>query len=170
MTRLKTKLEDTKSLSKYTKRLGIEVYLLISKQIEDNNGRYALKLLEDTFEAFMGALLLDQGFEICKQLIYILLETEIDYADILYKDTNYKDRLLRFYHSNKWSFPIYILLNEEHQGNKKIYKMGVKDYVGNVIADASDTSKKRAEQKCAMYALLKFNQINENQIDENFDD
>jgi hypothetical protein len=32
---------------------------------------------------------------------------EIDYAEILYKDTNYKDRLLRFYHSNKWSFPVY---------------------------------------------------------------
>ena len=49
-----------------------------------------------------------------------LLETEIDYSEILYKDTNFKDRLLRFYHSNKWSHPVYILIKEEVISNKKI--------------------------------------------------
>ena len=87
MTRLKTKLEDTKSLAKYARRLGLETLMLVSKQIDDNNGRNADKLLEDTFEAFMGALHEDQGFEICKKMLIILLETEIDYAEILYKDT-----------------------------------------------------------------------------------
>jgi ribonuclease-3 len=162
MTRLKTKLEDTLTLSKFAKRLGLEVYILISKQIEENNnGRYALKLLEDTFEAFMGALFLDQDFYICNQLIFALLESEIDYAEILANDTNYKDRLLRFYHSNKWSFPIYICLKEELVINKKMYTMGVQDYQGNIITTAIDTSKKRAEQKCARIALIKFNQLDE---------
>ena len=112
----------------------------------------------------MGALYLDQDFEICNKLIFALLESEIDYAEILYKDTNYKDRLLRFYHSNKWSFPVYTLIKEEQQNNKKLYKMGVQDCKGIIIAEATDTSKKRAEQKCAMYALLKFNQIEQDQM------
>jgi len=166
MTRLKTKLEDTKSLAKYAKRLGLESYMLISKQIEDNNGRHAEKLLEDTFESFMGALYLDQGFYICKILLNILLETEIDYSEILYKDTNFKDRLLRFYHSNKWSHPVYILIKEEVLSNKKMYTMGVKDFKGEIIAKATDTSKKRAEQKACAYALIKFNQISEDQLED----
>ena len=140
--------------------------MLISKQIEDNNGRHADKLLEDTFESFMGALYLDQGFSICKILLNILLETEIDYAEILYKDTNFKDRLLRFYHSNKWSHPVYILIKEEIISNKKMYTMGVKDYKGDIIAKATDTSKKRAEQKACAYALIKFNQISEDQLED----
>jgi ribonuclease-3 len=140
--------------------------MLIAKQIEENNGRNADKLLEDTFESFMGALYLDQGFEICKILLNILLETEIDYAEILYKDTNFKDRLLRFYHSNKWSHPVYILIKEEIVSNKKMYTMGVKDYKGEIIAKSTDTSKKRAEQKACGYALMKFNQISNEQLED----
>jgi ribonuclease-3 len=179
MTRLKTKLEDTKSLAKYARRLGLESFMLVSKQIEDNNGRNSDKLLEDTFEAFIGALYEDQGFPVCKTLMDILLETEIDYSEILYKDTNYKDRLLRFYHSNKWSHPVYVLIKEENimssgqkgsnQGqsvNKKMYTMGVNDFQGNIIAQATDTSKKRAEQKACAYALIKFNQMSIDQIED----
>lgn len=166
ITRLKTKLEDTKSLAKYARRLGLENWMLVSKQIEDNNGRSSDKLLEDTFEAFVGALHEDQGFEVCKQLILILLESEIDYADILYNDTNYKDRLLRFYHSNKWSFPVYPCLKETIANNKKIYTIGVYDFQGNIISQATDTSKKRAEQKAAAFALFKFNLLNPEQIED----
>jgi ribonuclease-3 len=164
MTRLKTKLEDTRSLSIYARRLSLDSYILISKQIEDNGGRNSDKLLEDVFEAFIGALYLDQGFEVCKTLLRAILESEIDYSEILYKDTNYKDRLLRFYHSNKWSHPNYILIKEEYISNKKFYTMGVKDHLDNIIAKASDTSKKRAEQKACAYALVKFNQICEDQL------
>jgi ribonuclease-3 len=170
MTRLKTKLEDTKSLAKYAKRLGLESYMLVSKQIEENNGRFSQKLLEDTFESFMGSLYLDQGYDVCKKLMNILLETEIDYAEILYKDTNYKDRLLRFYHSNKWSHPIYVMIKEDIINNKKMYTMGVNDFQGNIIANSTETSKKRAEQKCAMLALHKYNQITEDQMIDTFDD
>jgi ribonuclease-3 len=166
MTRLKTKLEDTKSLAKYARRLGLETFMLVAKQIEDNNGRNSDKLLEDTFEAFMGALYEDQGFDICKTLLNILLESEIDYAEILYKDTNYKDRLLRFYHSNKWSHPVYVLIKEELLSNKKMYTMGVNDFQGNIIAQATDTSKKRAEQKACALALIKFNQMSLDQMED----
>jgi ribonuclease-3 len=166
MTRLKTKLEDTKSLAKYARRLGLETWMLVSKQIEDNNGRCSDKLLEDTFEAFIGALYEDQGFEVCKKLLTILLESEIDYSEILYKDTNYKDRLLRFYHSNKWSHPIYLCVKEDTLNNKKFYTMGVNDFQGKLITQATDTSKKRAEQKAAAFALIKFNQLNPDQIED----
>ena len=38
-----------------TKRPRLETFMLVSKQIEDNNGRNSDKLLEDTFESFIGA-------------------------------------------------------------------------------------------------------------------
>ena len=166
MTRLKTKLEDTKSLAKYARRLGLEHYILVSKQIEENNGRNADKLLEDTFESFIGAVALDQGYETCKDIMHILLETEIDYAEILYKDTNYKDRLLRFYHSNKWSHPEYKLIREEIINNKKMFTIGVTNFNGTIITHSTDSSKKRAEQKACALALIKFNQMSEEQMED----
>jgi len=169
MTRLKTKIENRESLAKCAKILGIDEFIIISKQIEDNNGRSSDKLLEDCFEAFVGALYLDVGFEICRQFIYIILETEIEYSEVLYKDTNYKDRLLRFYHQNKWSHPQYIELEKEGPSNKRLYVMGVKDQIGNVIANGKASSKQKAEQLASMYALYYFKVINEDQMIDNID-
>lgn len=169
LTKLKTKIEDKDSLARYAKRLGIESYLIISKHIEENNGRHSNKLLEDAFEAFIGALYLDLGFEKCKQFLTIILETEIDYAGILYQDTNYKNQLLIFYHKNKWSNPIYVEIKTSGPINKRIFTMGVKNFNNEIITEASDVSKKKAEQKCALLALLKYNQINPDQIPENIE-
>jgi len=169
LTKLKQKIEDKDSLARYAKRLGIEQYLIISKHIEENNGRNSNKLLEDGFEAFLGALYLDLGFETCKQFMIIILETEIDYAGILYQDTNYKNQLLIFYHKNKWSNPIYVEIKSESHLNKKTFTMGVKNFNNEIIAEATDISKKKAEQKSALLALLKYNQINLDQIPENIE-
>ena len=76
LTKLKTKIEDKESLARYAKRLGIEQFLIISKHIEENNGRNSSKLLEDAFEAFIGALYLDLGFEICKDFLTIMPQLE----------------------------------------------------------------------------------------------
>jgi ribonuclease-3 len=167
LTKLKTKIEDKESLARYAKRLGIEQYLIISKHIEENNGRNSSKLLEDAFEAFIGALYLDLGFEICKEFLTIILETEIDYAGILYQDTNYKNQLLIFYHKNKWSNPIYVEIKSEGPINKRLFTMGVKNFNNEIISEATDISKQKAEQKCALLALIKYNQINPDQIPEN---
>jgi ribonuclease-3 len=169
LTKLKTKIEDKDSLARYAKRLGIDQYLIISKHIEENNGRNSNKLLEDAFEALLGALYLDLGFETCKQFLIIILETEIDYAGILYQDTNYKNQLLIFYHKNKWSNPTYVEIKSEGPINKRTFTMGVKNFNNEIIAEASDISKKKAEQKCALLALLKYNQINLDQIPENIE-
>jgi ribonuclease-3 len=164
LTRIKTKIEDKDSLARYAKRLGLDHFLIISKQMEENHGRNSHKFLEDCFEAFMGALYLDLGFDICKQFMNIILETEVDYADILYKDTNYKDQLLRFYHKNKWSHPVYVEIKAEGPIHKRVFTMGVKDFSGKIICECSDMNKRKAEQKCAMHALFKYNQITREQM------
>jgi len=168
MTRLKTKIENRQSLAKFAKILGIDEFMIIAKQIEDNNGRNSEKLLEDCYEAFMGALYLDLGFETCRKFMYIILETEIEYSEILYKDTNYKDQLLRFYHQNKWTHPQYVQMSADGLPNKRIFIMGVKDPHGNVIAQGRGSSKQKAEQIASMLALHHYNIIKEDQmIDQN---
>ena len=104
MTRLQTKIEDKTNLAIMSRELGLERFFIISKQIENMNGRNLEKIHEDVFEAFFGALFHSNGFEVCMLLLVNLLETTIDYADKLYRDNNYKDRLLRYYHEMKWKF------------------------------------------------------------------
>lgn len=168
MTRLKTKIEDKTSLARFAKRLAIDNYMIISRQIEENNGRNSPKLLEDAFESFMGALYFDSGFDICKQFLRIILETEIDYAELLYKDTNYKDHLLRFYHRNRWNHPEYIVHSIAGPQHCRTYTIGILDAEKKLIMDClvTDNSKKRAEQLCAMKVLFKYHQISRDQMVE----
>jgi len=169
LTRIKTKIENRKSLALFARKLCIQKYLIISQQIELNNGRDSNKLLEDAFEAFIGALDIDVGHDICEKFLFKLLEEEIDYPEILYKDTNFKDKLLRYFHQNNWSHPIYEDSNSYTSNNKKFFVVHVKNKLGQIIATGNDLSKKKAEQQASMYALLKYNQLREDQIVNEFD-
>lgn len=164
MTYLKTRIEDTKTYSKFCLALGLERYMLISKEHEDKNSRDAKKLHEDIFEAFIGALFLDKGFEICKKLVYMLYDTEICFPMLLHVDCNYKNLILSFYHSNHWSPPKYESVGEEIIDNKTHFIEAILDYKGDILLTASATSKKKAQQRAAGLALLKFGELDENDL------
>lgn len=164
MTSLKANIEDRESLAIFAKKLGLDEYMIISKQIELKDGRNSKKLLEDCFESFVGAVYLDCGFEICRKFIWILLETEIDYSELLYKDKNYKGQLNNFYTQNNWSTPQYVHINTEIINGIKMFIMGVKDVNNNIIAQGKAKSKKSAEKIASMIALKKFGLINEDQM------
>ena len=171
MTRLQTKIEDKTNLALMSKHIGLGKFFLISKQIENQNGRNLDRINEDIFEAFMGALFLSNGFETSILLMTNLLESLIDYSEKLYKDNNYKDSLLRFHHKQKWKFPKYHMLHYEGQPHKREYIMGVEkqDYDpnsnirDNCISFGKGSSKKEGEQNAAKMGLITFGILKEDQ-------
>jgi ribonuclease-3 len=169
LTKIKTKIENRKSLAIFARKLGLDKFLIISKQNEDLNNRISDKFMEDAFEAFMGALLYDQGFDFCDKYIRILLETEIDYSEILYIDTNFKDKLQKYYHLNTWGHPIFEDIGTEMVNGKKHYIVRVMTSDKVEISRAGELTKKKAEQKASMLALLKYNQLYPDQIVDSFE-
>ncbi len=169
MTRLKMTMECRDSLAMLAKRIGLDKFLILSIQIEESSGRTSDKLLEDCFESFIGALELDQGFELVKKVLTNLLENDFDFAGLLYNDKNYKDALMRFYHSCKWSHPKYVELDHTGPTNMRIFRAGVKDNDGNIISRGTGGTKKAAEQAAAKKALIHFHQLNQDQILEEDD-
>jgi len=174
MTRLQTKIENKKSLSALAKEIGLERFFIISRQIEAIGGRTSDKILEDCFEAFLGALYLDNGYEVCFRLIVNILETLIDYSNKLYQDTNYKDILLRHYHQNKWGHPKYFEVHHEGPPHKRKYIMAVQKHDTEDYEDVKvrafgygeGNSKREGEQKAAKMALIKLDMLNEDQYIE----
>jgi len=166
MTRLQIKIEDKQNLAHMSKELGLEKYFIISKQIEQNNGRYSEKIHEDVFESFVGALYFSNGFSICLQFVTNLLETLIDYSDKLYYDNNYKDALMRVYHQNKWKSPIYVTLKEDGASHLKRYTMAVLASNGKKLGFGVSNTKKHGEQKAAKMALILLDELNEDQYTE----
>ena len=171
MTRLQTKIEDKTNLAEMSKEIGLSKFFIISKQIESMNGRNLEKIHEDVFEAFMGALFNSNGFEPCFQLMVNLLETMIDYSEKLYKDNNYKDRLLRFYHAQKWKFPSYCTIYFEGPPHKRTYIMGVEKpdsspnehFKDRCIGFGLGAAKKEGEQAAAKMALINYGVLKDDQ-------
>lgn len=193
LTKLKTNLVDTNSFAKFARVIGLTPYIIISKQVEnmDNGlGRGSeefRKILEDVFEAFMGAMdrgLIDidefnmrtesveeyiefkQNYKSpCEKLIIYLLESQVDFAELFYNDTNYKNRLLQYYHKMQWGFPVYGVESHEGPAHRRLFTMYVLDKDKNKIGFGSGKRKKDGEQIAAKQALIYFGEIDEEEDD-----
>ena len=167
MTRLRTKIENGETLADLSKAIGLCEYVLISKYIEKNSMRENNKsILEDSFESFIGALFQEIGFDMCKRFVVSLMEQEVDFAQILNTETNFKDMLLQYFHQKKWRDPIYGQLDVSGLEHKKMFTMYVKckktiDDDGDLVGISTASAKKVGEQSCARAALVHFGLIKE---------
>jgi dsRNA-specific ribonuclease len=172
MTKLRTKIENGDTLSILSKKIGLDDYVVISRYIEQNGGRSTNKnITEDIFEAFIGALYLDSGFDTCKLFIVKMIEKEIDLAQMLYQEKNFKEKLLQYFHFRKWMDPIYGTLDVSGPKNKKMYTMWIKcrethNDEGNIVGIGVSSSKKAGEQEAAKQALIHFGLYNEGSDDD----
>lgn len=162
MTKLRTKIENGDTLAVLSKTIGLGEYVIISRYVEKSGGRETNKsLLEDAFEAFIGALYSEVGYEVCRKFTITLIEKEIDLAQMLHQETNFKERLLQYYHLRKWMDPIYGVLDVSGPENKKMYTMYVKcrkthQDEGEIAGIGVGTSKKNGEQNAAKQSLLQY--------------
>jgi dsRNA-specific ribonuclease len=161
MTKLRTKIENGNTLFLLSKKIGLNEFVLISRYVERNGGRSTNEnLLEDVFEAFIGALYLDAGYNVCNKFLITLIEKEINIAHMLNEETNFKEKLLQLFHLKKWQDPKYDSMSCDGPENKKVYTMYVKCIknvhdAGEVIGIGSGPSKKNGEQMAAKQALIK---------------
>jgi ribonuclease III len=162
LTRLRTKLINGETLAYLAKELNFNKYILISKHIEQSNSRNNLNLLEDFFEAFIGAMFLDLGIEITIKFLINVYEAEMDFSELIRFNTNYKDTLLKFYQEQKWQHPKYIL--EENNSDSVQFNIIIYDNSKNIVGKGSAPTKKKAEQLAAKNALITFNRLYEDEL------
>jgi len=169
LTKIKTKLVRTNMLAKFSLCLGLDQHVLISKHVEDMcGGRTNERIMEDTFEAFIGAMFEDMyqnderryglAMQMCADFIIRLIEDNTDFRPLISVNDNYKELLLQYYHKT-WGgiHPIYHEINVEGPTNKRVYTMGVKHPITNqLIGQGKDRRKTVAEQMASKEALAYF--------------
>jgi len=154
LTKLKVRFVCGEQLANLSNKLNVNKYMIISKHIEDNcDGRNNLNILEDIFEAFVGALYTDTNdFKLVEKFIINVIEKHIDFTDIILKDNNYKDQILRYFQHNYKIYPTYKTLKNTDD-NKYCCKL----YKGDEYIECGyGISKKKSEQEASKKALMKF--------------
>lgn len=171
LTKLRTKIEKGETLNKFSRALEFHRYAVISRNIELSGGRdNNINIMEDIFEAFIGALKLETDYETCQNFIINLIDSEIDFAELINNEDNYKELLMQYYHKKGFKkTPTYYLINTYDQKPRKLFEMMVKNPDEIEIGRGIGSSKVQAAQKAAKIALEKLGQIKEN-LEDNSED
>lgn len=152
MTKLRSHYVCESALYEYSIKLGLNEYLKLGHGEEQSGGKYRKAIVADIYEAFIGAIFLDQGLEKAKEFIYEsaipYLKTEkLDFFD------DYKSKLQEYVQTDKRSLE-YIITNEEGPAHNKSFTAVVK--IDDIIyGEGKAHSKKEAEQEAAKSALEK---------------
>lgn len=131
LTRLKIKIEKSSMLHKFGLELGFKDYLLLSTQVElqsilgEDRGRQTPNYYENAFEAFIGAMMSDLGYNITESFVRGIIEKVIDFSDLIVRNDNFKDSIQRYYQSMKWNTPTYKNISEEGPLYRRIFTRSI---------------------------------------------
>lgn len=156
LTAYRSSLVKTETLAVLAEELNFGGKLKLSKGEDDSGGRQSEYLLADTFEAFIGALYLDQGIPVCRQFLEKTLFSKLDQivATKAYKD--YKSVLQEIAQEKVNFTPVYKVLDQWGLDHQKTFKVGV-IIKGKQEGTGEGSSKQRAEVEAARDALESLN-------------
>ena len=157
LTANRSKMENKFALAQLARKLGLQKYAVISRSIEQLNGRTTFtNITEDIFEAFIGALNLEVGEDESVKFIWRIIETELDMVETIRTQKNYKDILMQHYHKNDGLRKniIYIDTEIECNGKKRYRSVAVEKETKIQIGCGIGRSKKSSQQHAARDALI----------------
>lgn len=152
LTSYRAALVNTVSISDSATKLGMNEFLLLSRGEAKDTGRARAIILANAFEAVIGALYLDQGYEPAKKFIAEQLFHKMDdvVAKGLWQDA--KSRFQEIAQEKESVTPSYEVISQTGPDHDKRFVVGV--YLGEErVASGEGQSKQEAEQDAARKAL-----------------
>jgi len=152
LTSFRAALVNAKMLFDVASRLDLNEFLLLSRGEAKDTGRARQYILANTFEAVVGALYLDQGYEAVKAFLnkYLLPRLELVIVERLYKDS--KSVFQEEAQERVSVTPTYEVLKEWGPDHDKHFIVGI--YLGKeLVAQGEGQSKQSAQEEAARNAL-----------------
>jgi ribonuclease-3 len=152
LTAVRAALVNTVALSEASLKLGINEYLLLSKGEAKDVGRARQYILANTFEAIVGAIYLDQGYDASREFIASQL---FDLTENIVSKRTWQDAKSRFQElaqEHASVTPSYKTLREEGPDHDRQFTVGV--FIGaELVAEGAGQAKQEAEQEAAEKAI-----------------
>ncbi|MFZ2149804.1 MAG: ribonuclease III [Minisyncoccia bacterium] len=152
LTAVRSALVNAIIISEIAGDVGMNDYLLLSKGEMKDHGKARQYILANTYEAFVGALFIDQGYEAVNKFITktLLPKTDEIVKKKLWRDAKslVQEKAQEFVQST----PLYKVLHESGPDHDKHFTVGIY-FSKDLIAEGKGKSKQEAEQKAAEAAL-----------------
>jgi ribonuclease-3 len=152
LTAVRAALVNTISLAESSQKLGLNEFMLMSKGEAKDTGRARQYILANAFEACIGAIYLDQGYEAAERFIadQLFLKTDRIVEKRLWQDA--KSRFQELAQEKVSVTPSYELIAQEGPDHDRVFTIGV--YLkSQKIAEGQGRSKQEGEQDAALQAI-----------------
>ena len=152
MSTRRSNLVSEKALAQIVRENGLNEYLLLGAGEEKTGGRDRDSIIADMFEAFIGAIYLDQGIDTTFELLDELMHKHIEEIDESTFD--YKTKLQEFVQADSRKSIVYETVSVEGPNNNPRFEVVVK-IDGLTYGKGIASSKKQAQKNAAKDALEK---------------
>jgi len=144
LTDMRSKIVCRNRLNKLSGKLGMDALLNAHTDIETINR----DVLGNTFEALIGAIYIDKGFDFTTQIIFKkIIGCHLDIDEIAVENNNFKSIVISWAQSHKKNLH-FKTINQSRDGRHILYEVHL--FIDNVmVSKGMDTSIKRAEQNAA---------------------
>jgi len=154
MTKCRAALVNRDCLARVAGSFRLGEYLYLGQGEEKSGGRHKLRNLACVLEALIGAVLVDQGYLIAKDLVWRLLDREFKRMMDEGVETDYKTRLQEVAQAMQRGTPSYRVVDAIGPNHNKKFTVDVA-VEGEVLGRGMGQSKQSAEKKAAQEALEK---------------
>ena len=152
LTKMRAALVNTNCLSSMARKYNLHEYIRLGNSFSGDISK-ASHILENVFEAFIGALYLDQGFKNTKEVLVGMFLDQIKNFNVD-ELTDYKSKLQEEIQAEHRESVTYELIGESGPAHEKRFKVRVL-FDGIELGVGEGTTKKEAEQLAAKAALEK---------------
>lgn len=152
LTKMKSVLVSTDNLAALARKYDFPNYIRVGNSFSGDISK-AKHLLEDVFEAFIGALYLDQGFDVTRKLLIDIFINPIKFYNEE-DSTDYKSKLQEEIQAEHRESVVYKVVSETGPSHDRRFVVAVM-FDGMELGRGEGTTKKQAEQMAAKLALQK---------------
>ncbi len=152
LSKLRAAIVQSKALADKALKFNLDSYIRLGHSLPENT-RSSKRILEDVFEAFIGAIYIDQGLNFTYKFVKNIFLDDITYFDMKqFKD--YKSELQEEMQAEHREAVKYIVIEEHGPAHDKTFVVKV-TYNDVTLGIGQGKTKKDAEQNAACDALRK---------------
>ena len=161
LTQARAQLVNRSTLAEQGLRLGLGQHLILSRGEETCGGRTRGSTVADAFEAVLGAVFLDAGYDVARNLILRLYQETLVELEVVPSQENPKGELQELLQSASPEPPRYDLLSATGPDHSRHFECAV-FHAGQELGRGGGRSKKLAESAAAAAALLRVRERGQN--------
>ena len=152
LTKARAQMVNRRALAQQGRRLGLGQHLILSRGEDASGGRERPSALADAFEALLGAIFLDAGFDAARDFVLRQFREEFGELEVIPNLENPKGELQETLQANSTEAPQYQLESVSGPDHDRLFESAVY-HQGVELGRGKGKSKKEAESQAALAAL-----------------